>query len=134
MLFRSVARVNAAALASLALAPKAPEVTRIATTGANKGKPVANIGRGESGYAANLRWTNEKPEEDLAGYKVLIRSTAAPSWEREIFVGDVKQYLMESVSIDDFVFGVQAVDKDGHESLASTYVGSPNTKAVFETE
>ncbi|MEQ1948966.1 MAG: M28 family peptidase [Bryobacteraceae bacterium] len=129
-----VARVNAAALASLALAPKAPDVTRIATTGASKGKPLANIARGESGYAANLRWKNDKPEADLAGYKVLIRSTTSPTWEREIFVGDVKQYVMEAVSIDDFVFGVQSVDKDGHESLVSTYVAAANPKAVFETE
>jgi len=129
-----VARVNAAALASLALAPKTPDVMRTATAGANKGKPIANIGRGESGYAANLRWKNENPEEDLAGYKVLIRSTLSPYWEREIFVGDVRQYLMEGVSIDDVVFGVQAVDKDGHESLAAAYVATPNTKAVLETQ
>lgn len=128
-----VARVNAAALANLALAPKAPDVMRPVLTGANKGRLVANIGRGESGYAANLRWKNEKPEEDLAGYKVLVRSTLAPYWEREIFVGDVRQYLMEGVSIDDVVFGVQAVDKDGHESLAAAYVAAPAPKVVLDT-
>lgn len=128
-----VARVNAAALASLALAPKAPDVMRPVTTGANKGRLIANIGRGESGYAANLRWKNEQPEEDLAGYKVLVRSTLSPYWEREIFVGDVRQYLMEGVSIDDVVLGVQAVDKDGHESLASAYVAAPGPKVTLET-
>ncbi len=128
-----VAKLNAAALANLALAPKAPVVTRVIETGANKGQTTTLLARGKSGFAAQLRWRNEKPEDDLAGYKVLVRSTLAPLWEREIYVGNVTEYVMESVSIDDITLGVQAVDQAGHESLASTFVAAPGAKVKLET-
>jgi len=126
-----VARVNAAALASLALAPKAPDIT---PPGGAQGRAVTNIGRGKSGYAAQLRWKNETPETDLAGYSVLLRSTLAPLWERSIFVGNVNEYTLEGVSIDELVFGVQAVDKEGHASLPAVYVAAPAPKVRLETE
>lgn len=127
-----VTRVNAAALASLALAPKAPVVTREIKSGANKGRIAPNIGRGKSRYAAHLKWTNENPEPDLAGYAIVSRSTTAPYWEKEIFVGNVNEYVLEDVSIDDLIFGVKAIDKDGNESLVSAYVDSPRPKRVIE--
>ena len=63
---------------------------------------------------------------------MLVRSTLAPNWEREIFVGNVLEYVMEGVSIDDVVFGVQAVNKDGHESLIVSYVAKPFPKLMLE--
>jgi hypothetical protein len=127
-----VARINAAALASLALAPTAPVVTREVKTGTYKGRIVPNIARGTSRYAALLRWKNEKPEPDLAGYAVLWRSTTAPYWEKEIFVGNVNEYLLEDVSIDELVFGVKAIDKEGNESLVSAYADTPRPKRTIE--
>ena len=127
-----VTRVNAAALASLALAPKAPVVIREVKSGPNKGRVAPNIGRGKSRYAAHLKWTNENPEPDLAGYAVVSRSTTAPYWEKEVFVGNVNEYVLEDVSIDDWIFGVKAIDKDGNESLVSAYVDSPRPKRVIE--
>jgi len=120
-----VARVNAAAAASLALAPKAPGVTREIKTGPRKGQWVANVSRGKSRYDAVLKWTHDAPEPDLAGYAVVMRSTTAPYWEKEIYVGSVTQFVMENLSIDDVVFGVKAIDKDGNESLVSAYVAAP---------
>jgi hypothetical protein len=128
-----VARINAAALASLALAPPPPDVTRISRSGLNSGRVVPNIGRGKTGYAALLRWKSEKPPPDLAGYAVVMRSTLAPYWEREIFVGNVQEHLIEGVSIDEMVFGVKAIDKDGHESLVSAYVATVPVKRPVET-
>ena len=127
-----VARINAAALASLALAPKAPIVTREVKTGEYKGRIVANIGRGKSRYAALLKWSNENPEPDLAGYAIVYRGTTAPYWEKEIFVGAVNEYTLEDVSIDDLVFGVKAIDKDGNESLVSAYADTLRPKRVIE--
>jgi len=120
-----VAKINAAVAASLALAPK----PRVVAT--ERGAPM--LGRGPSGYAAQLRWRNESPEPDLAGYVVVVRSTTAPDWEREIFVGNVSEYLLEGVSIDALTFGVKAVDRDGHESLVSAYVNPPRQRVVYET-
>ena len=128
-----VTRVNAAALASLALAPKAPEVLRESTVGEYKGRMVPNLARGKSKYAALLKWKNSDPEPDLAGYAIVFRSTLAPYWEKEIFVGNVTEYMLEDVSIDELVFGVKAIDKDGNESLVSAYTDAPWLKAVYET-
>jgi hypothetical protein len=127
-----VTRINAAALASLALAPKAPVVTREIKTGVYKGRIVPNIGRGKSRYAALLKWKNENAEPDLAGYAIVFRSTTAADWQKEIFVGNVNEYTLEDVSIDELVFGVKAIDKDGNESLVSAYADAPRPKRVIE--
>jgi|SRR5215469_1239696 len=126
-------RANAAALASLALAPKAPVTNEPIKTGPRKGQPTTMLGRGKSRYDAALRWTNENPEPDLLGYVVVMRKSTSPDWEREIFVGNVNQYTLKDVSIDDVVFGVKAVDKDGNESLVTPYVPGPRAKAEIET-
>ncbi len=127
-----VTRINGAALASLALAPKAPDVTRVVKSGAYKGRVVPDIGRGKSKYAALLKWKNESPEPDLAGYAIVSRSTTAPFWEKEIFVGNRTEYLLEDVSLDELIFGVKAIDKDGNESLVAVYADAPRPKDVFE--
>jgi hypothetical protein len=121
----NVARVNAAAIANLALAPAAPETMREITTGANKGRKTPNLSRGKSRYDAVLRWKDATPAADLAGYSVVMRATTAPYWEHEIFVGKVTEYTLPNVSIDDVVLGVKAVDEGGHESLVAPYVNGP---------
>jgi hypothetical protein len=65
------------------------------------------------------------PEPDLAGYAILIRDTTAPLWQREIYVGNVTEYTLPDMSIDDVVIGVRAIDKDGNPSLVSAYVMAP---------
>ena len=123
-----VARINASVAASLALAPKAPVVTREAKTGTLKGKQVPMIGRGKSRYDAQLTWKNAGPAANLKGYAIVIRSTTAPDWEQEIFVGNVSEYLLKDVSVDDARFGVKAIDNDGNESLVSAYVFPPRPR------
>jgi hypothetical protein len=112
-----VIRINAAAAAALALAPRPPATKSLsgATTGRRPG-----LTRG-SGYDAVLRWDYPNPEPDLAGFAVVIRSTTAVDWEREIWAGDVREFTLKSTPIDQLVFGVKAVDRDGHESLVSAY-------------
>jgi hypothetical protein len=116
-----VARVNGAALASLALAPVPPVLNWTWESGPNKGGHVPLLTRGKSGYDAVLRWV-PNTEPDLAGYAVLVRSTTSPVWQREVWVGNVTTYTMPNVSIDDIVIGVKAVDKDGNASLVSPYL------------
>jgi hypothetical protein len=115
-----VARINGAALASLALAPVPPVLNWTFESGPNKGGHVPLLTRGKSGYDAVLHWL-PNTEPDLAGYSVVIRSTTSPAWEREVWVGNVTGYTMPDVSIDDIVIGVKAVDKDGNASLVSPY-------------
>ena len=125
-------RENAAALASLALAPTKPVVERQIE---RQGKPVmvTMLTRGKSRYDAQLRWKAENPEPDLAGYAVLMRSTTSPLWEKEIYVGNVTEYVMKNVSIDDRIFGVEAIDKDGDASLVSVYTTRPRKPLEIET-
>jgi hypothetical protein len=117
-----VARINAAVAASLALAPKAPVVMQEAKTGTLKGRLVPQISRGKSRYDAQLKWKSAGPTENLKGYAIVMRATTAPDWEQEIFVGNVQEYLLKDVSIDDVRFGVKAIDNEGNESLVSPYV------------
>ncbi|HET9949266.1 MAG TPA: M28 family metallopeptidase [Longimicrobiales bacterium] len=103
-------RVNAAVLASLAMAPPAPVV---------QGERGPMLDRGESGYEARLRW---EPSPGAVGYRVVWRETWSPDWQFEREVGDVTELVMPDISIDDYVFGVAAIGPSGHESLVSAYV------------
>ena len=105
------ARVNAAAVASLALAPPAPVV--VSERGA------ARIGRDPSGYDAALRWT---ASPGAVGYRVYWRDTWRFDWQHSRTVGTVTEVVLPGVSIDDWVFGVAAIGPGGHESLVSAYV------------
>lgn len=97
---QKVARMNLSALANLALAPAPPVNAGIVTTGlTNK---------------TTLKWeapAGEKP----AGYYVVMRETSSPIWEKKIFVTDNTATI--NYSKDNFFFGVQSVDAEGHESF-----------------
>ncbi|HVP00188.1 MAG TPA: M28 family peptidase [Bryobacteraceae bacterium] len=126
-----VTKVNGAAAASLAWAPKAPLTTNVTERNGQKVTTLL-LTRGKSRYDADLKWKSETPEADLAGYAILWRSTTSPYWEHEIFVGKATEYLLPDVSIDELVFGVKAIDKDGNESLVSPYVQAPRQKRKIE--
>ncbi len=108
------ARVNAAAMAVLALAPPPPRVIT------ERGAPM--LDRRPSGYDAHLQWT---ASPGAAGYRIFWREAWAPDWQHEAFVGNVTEYTMPHMNVDDWVFGVAAVDSDGHESTVSAYVAPP---------
>ena len=113
------ARVNAAGMAILALAPPPPVVTT------NRGAPT--IDRRTSGYDAHLRW---QPSPGAAGYIVLWRNAWDPDWQHEIAVGNVTEYSFAHMNIDDSVFGVAAVDGAGHESTVNAYVMAPRAEGA----
>jgi hypothetical protein len=92
--------VNAIALAGLAWAPPAPKNVLIG------GIVEPNT---------RLKW--EKPKSDnISGYKIYWRLTTSPQWEFSRFVGDVDNFELKGIVIDNFYFGVAAVGKNGHES------------------
>ena len=108
------ARVNAAAMAELALAPVPPVVTN------PRGQPT--IDRRPSGYDAHLRWT---ASPGATGYRVVWREAWAQDWQHEAMVGNVTEYVLPKANIDDFVYGVAAIGPAGHESTVSAYVAPP---------
>jgi hypothetical protein len=117
-------RIVGSVLASLAAAPPAPSVT------SDRGRSM--LGRG-GGYDAALKW-NPVVCDDLAGYIVHWRRTTSPQWEKTIHVGDVTEYTLANVTIDEYVFGVSAVDTSGNQSVVSAYVMPPRTKQTYEVK
>ena len=107
------ARVNAAGMAVLALAPPPPNIL------SPRGMPT--IDRRTSGYDAHLRW---EASPGAAGYRVFWRNAWAPDWEHEMAVGNVTEFTFPRMNIDDWVFGVAAVDAAGHESTVSAYIAA----------
>lgn len=103
----TVTRSVGISLAALAMAPKPPAVSPLT--------------RGTSRYDAVMKWKNEDLEADLAGYSVVMRSTTAPFWEREIYVGKTEQFTLKNVSIDEVVLGVRAIDNEGFASLVTAW-------------
>jgi hypothetical protein len=98
---QKVARMNLSVLANLALAPAAPQnVGMITSDLTNKTK---------------LKWEAPKAGKKPAGYYVLMRETISPYWEKKFYVTDTAATL--NYSKDNFLFAVQSVDADGHESL-----------------
>ena len=104
------ARVNAAGVAALALAPPAPKILD------ERGQ--AMLGRHPTGYDANLRW-NAAP--GAAAYKIYWREAWTNDWRFQQTVGNVTGHVLGNVSTDDYVFGVAAIGAGGHESLVSAY-------------
>ena len=98
-----VTRVNAAALASLSLAPAAPQQVQMRTA------KLEN--------SSSLVW-QANTEPDLAGYRIVWRDTTAADWQGAQYVGKVTQATLP-LSKDNYFFGVQAVDKDGNTSVAT---------------
>ena len=98
-----VARVNGAALATLALAPAAPQGVKLRTD------KLEND--------SSLVW-QPNTEPDLAGYRIVWRETTAATWQGSQYVGNVTQATVK-LSKDNVFFGVQAVDKDGNVSVAT---------------
>ena len=128
-----ILRIRAVA-ATLALAPKTPVVVEPIENGPRKGQMTPMVGRGKSRYDALLRWRNSTPEPDLAGYVILMRSTTDALWQKSVFVRkDASQFMFPNVSIDEYVFGVQAIDNDGNPSLPGVYMLPTREPAKIET-
>ncbi len=104
--------VNALTMAALASAPPPP--TNVMIGGAVQ-------------PSTRLKW-NAVKDANLAGYKVYWRDTTAPQWQHSRWVGTVTDYTLENLVIDNYLFGVVSVGKDGSESI----VQFPNSLIPLE--
>jgi Peptidase family M28 len=116
----NVARLNAATLASLALAPGAPRNVRMLTEAL--------------GNNTKLAWSSPAGAPPATTYDVLWRETSAPDWQYfapSSKFGDVPKKQQDGseldsvtvpISKDNVVFGVRSVDPAGHCSLVVTPV------------
>ena len=96
---KKLTTVNAINLASLAWAPPAPKEVSIG---------------GIVEPSAKFQWSKVP---GAIGYKIYWRDTTSPTWDHSRYVGDVSEFTLEGVVLDNFFFGVSAVGKDGFESL-----------------
>jgi hypothetical protein len=98
---QKVARMNLSVLANLALAPAEPQNVGLVTSGLTN-KTI-------------LKWEVPATGKKPVGYYVLMRETISPYWEKKFYVADTTATL--GYSKDNYLFAVQSVDADGHESL-----------------
>jgi hypothetical protein len=106
----NVARLNSAALATLASAPGQPQKAAVLN-------PPYDT-------RTTLRW--EKPAGFPAGatFEVVYRDTYQPDWTDVIAVGDVTTTAIP-LSKDNVIFGIRSVDAAGHRSAAVYPVPPP---------
>lgn len=93
--------VNATVLASLAWAP--PQPTGVAIGGAVR-------------PSTTLSW-DAVDDPGLAGYRIYWRDTTSPQWTHSRYVGNVTEFTLENMVIDNYLFGVASVGSGGHESI-----------------
>ena len=98
-----ITAVDAITLASLACAPPQPGNVRIG---------------GAVQPSTRLEW-DRVDDPDLMGYKVYWRDTTAPQWQHSRFVGTVTDYTLKNIVIDNYLFGVASVGRDGDESVVA---------------
>ncbi|WP_051275426.1 M28 family metallopeptidase [Aestuariibacter salexigens] len=95
--------LNAVSLAAMAWAPNPPINVQI---------------EGAVQPSTTLKWgaLDGQQNPQLAGYKIYWRYTDAPQWQFSRYVGNVTEYTLENIVIDNYFFGVASVSKDGYES------------------
>lgn len=95
--------LNAVALAGLAWAPPPPADVQI---------------EGAVSPDTTLRWARPSGDQapNLAGYRIYWRLTTEPQWTHSRWVGDVTEFTLRNVVIDNYFFGVAAVADNGAES------------------
>ncbi len=91
--------VNAINLASLAWAPPEPKNVSIG---------------GVVEASAKLKW--EKVNGAI-GYKIYWRDTTSPTWDHSRYVGNISEFTLEGIVIDNSFFGVASVGENGFESF-----------------
>ena len=97
---KKLTAVNAINLASIAWAP--PAVKKLSIGGIVQA-------------AAKFKWEKIN-DPNVSGYKIYWRNTTSPIWQNERFVGDINEYVLEGIVIDNFFFGISTVGKNGFES------------------
>jgi len=100
---KKLTAVNAINLASLGWAPLKPKNVEIG---------------GAVEPSTTLKWKKSE-DSNVKGYKIYWRETTSPTWQYSRYVGDVNQFKLKNVVIDNFLFGVAAVGNNGFESVVS---------------
>jgi hypothetical protein len=98
---KKLTAVNAINLASLASAPPQP-------------KNVAIGGIVEP--SVKLKWDEINGAK---GYKIYWRDTTSPTWDHSRYVGNVSEFTLVGIVIDNFFFGISSIGENGFESVVA---------------
>lgn len=98
---KKLTAVNAINLASLAWAPPSPKTVSIG---------------GIVEPSARLKWDKV---ENAKGYKIYWRDTTSPTWDYSRYVGDVFEFTLDGIVIDNYFFGIASVGENGFESIVA---------------
>lgn len=95
--------LNTVSMASMAWAPSPPAQVEI---------------KGAVQPSTSLSWApaNDNEKELIKGYRIYWRYTDQPQWQFSRYVGNVTQFTLENVVIDNYFFGVASVAENGLES------------------
>ncbi|WP_010177551.1 M28 family metallopeptidase [Aquimarina agarilytica] len=65
--------------------------------------------------SVKLKW-KKISDSNIKGYKIYWRSTTSPTWDYSRYVGNVDQFTLKGIVIDNYFFGVSSVSMEGIES------------------
>ncbi len=100
---KKLTAVNAINLASLGWTPLKPKNVEIG---------------GAVQPSTTLKW-KKSDDSNVKGYKIYWRDTTSPTWQYSRYVGNVNEFTLKNIVIDNYLFGVVAVGENGFESVVS---------------
>ena len=98
---KKLTSVNAINLALLASSPPPPQNLKIG---------------GIVEPSVKFKW-DINLENDIIGYKIYWRKTSSANWEFSKSIGIVNEYTLENIIIDNYLFSIVSVNKNGFESV-----------------
>jgi len=66
--------------------------------------------------STTLKWDKDD-DPNIKGYKIYWRKTTSAHWDISKYVGNVNSFTLNGVVIDNYLFGVSSVGKNGNESI-----------------
>lgn len=66
--------------------------------------------------SVRFKW-DDNDDDNIINYKVYWRKTSSPNWEFSKKINKVNEYTLEGVIIDNFLFSIVSVNKEGFESI-----------------
>jgi hypothetical protein len=100
---KKLTAVNAINLASLAWAPQKPQNLKIG---------------GAVQPSTTLSW-DKNENDNIKGYIIYWRETTSPTWQYSRYVGNINEFTLKNIVIDNYFFGVASVSKEGFESVVA---------------
>jgi len=68
--------------------------------------------------STRFKW-EASPDAHAIGYIIHWRDTTSPQWQYSRYVGNVTEFTLENVVIDNYLFGVSSITKEGHQSIVA---------------